>query len=60
LGRHAPQDEPVESHLAEPAPVPDEPVTYRRYVMPSAAQSDDPEIARYNAYLASLAERDES
>lgn len=53
-------DEPVESHPVEPAPTVDEPVTYRRYVMPSATQSDDPEIARYNAYLASLADRDDS
>ena len=33
----------------------DEPVTYRRYVMPTAVDTgDDPELARYNAYLRSL------
>jgi DNA-binding transcriptional regulator of glucitol operon len=32
---------------------------YRRYVMPTAAVDEtDPELARYNAYLAALAERD--
>jgi DNA-binding transcriptional regulator of glucitol operon len=60
LGRHVSAAEPTESHRPEPAPVPDDPVTYRRYVMPSATQSDDPEIERYNAYLASLADRDDS
>ena len=39
---------------AEPAVVVDDPVAYRRYVMPTSAQSDDPELARYNAYLAAL------
>jgi DNA-binding transcriptional regulator of glucitol operon len=51
---------PDGSQPAEPAAEPNEAVTYRRYVMPSAAKNDDPEVARYNAYLASLADRDES
>jgi DNA-binding transcriptional regulator of glucitol operon len=38
----------------------DEPVAYRRYVMPERVGSeDDPEVAAYNAYLASLAQQDE-
>ena len=42
-----------------PAPVVDEPVAYRRYVMPTVPALDeaDPELARYNAYLASLSEQ---
>lgn len=48
------------SQPAEPAAPAAEPNTYRRYVMPTRADaSDDPEVARYNAYLARLAERDE-
>jgi DNA-binding transcriptional regulator of glucitol operon len=52
------------SRGSQPAPVADErPLQepYRRYVMPrpSPATDTDPEIERYNAYLASLAERDE-
>lgn len=39
-----------------PAPA-QEPVAYRRYVMPTApATSDDPVVAAYNDYLARLAE----
>ncbi len=39
-----------------PAP-PEEPVTYRRYVMPSGPRAvDDPEVAAYNDYLARLAD----
>jgi DNA-binding transcriptional regulator of glucitol operon len=46
--------------LAEPGPAPDEPVAYRRYVMPTApAPSDDPVHAAYNDYLAGLAAKDE-
>lgn len=30
------------------------PVDYRRYVMPTSVETDDPELARYNAYLRSL------
>ena len=42
---------------AEPAAVPDEPVAYRRYVMPTASASeDDPELRAYNDYLARLNE----
>lgn len=40
----------------EPATVPDEPVAYRRYVMPAAQPSDDPELRAYNDYLAHLDE----
>ena len=41
---------------AEPAPAADEPVAYRRYVMPSERPaSTDPELAAYNEYLADLA-----
>jgi DNA-binding transcriptional regulator of glucitol operon len=36
--------------------VADEPVAYRRYVTPTTAAEDDPERARYNAYLRSLEE----
>jgi DNA-binding transcriptional regulator of glucitol operon len=54
------------SQAPAPEPDPAEPITYRRYVPPEPAAvsaEDDPEVARYNAYLASLdaasAERDE-
>jgi hypothetical protein len=41
--------------LPEPPPAPEAPVAYRRYVMPAEVDtSDDPELARYNAYLRSL------
>ncbi len=44
-----------QSQPAAPAPVREEPVTYRRYVMPTAVDPvDDPELSRYNAYLRSL------
>jgi DNA-binding transcriptional regulator of glucitol operon len=46
------------SQPAQPPSAPAEPVAYRRYVMPSAVEDTDPEISRYNAYLASLAEDD--
>ena len=45
------------SHAADPEPEPPEPITYRRYVPPerrAVTAEDDPEVARYNAYLASL------
>lgn len=34
----------------------DQPVAYRRYVMPAPEQSDDPELRAYNDYLARLNE----
>jgi DNA-binding transcriptional regulator of glucitol operon len=39
-----------------PEPEPEQPITYRRYVPPTQATNieDDPEVARYNEYLASL------
>jgi len=41
----------------EPEPARDEPVAYRRYVMPTDVDTaDDPELTRYNAYLRSLGE----
>jgi DNA-binding transcriptional regulator of glucitol operon len=41
--------------IAEPAPPPQKPVAYRRYVMPTApAATEDPELAAYNDYLARL------
>jgi DNA-binding transcriptional regulator of glucitol operon len=44
---------------AEPEAVADEPVAYRRYVMPTtSAASDDPAVAAYNEYLAGLAAQD--
>ena len=44
---------------AEPAAPPTEPVAYRRYVMPTAPPpTDDPVLAAYNDYLASLAAED--
>jgi DNA-binding transcriptional regulator of glucitol operon len=44
----------------DPEPEPPEPVTYRRYVPPVRAvfADDDPEVARYNEYLASLYKSD--
>jgi DNA-binding transcriptional regulator of glucitol operon len=45
---------------AEPPPPSDEPVAYRRYVMPTAPQAPlDAEQAAYNDYLARLAAKDE-
>ena len=41
---------------AETGAVADEPVAYRRYVMPAAERSDDPELRAYNDYLARLNE----
>jgi DNA-binding transcriptional regulator of glucitol operon len=48
--------EPASAPAPDPEPEPPEPITYRRYVPPerSATADDDPEIARYNEYLASL------
>jgi DNA-binding transcriptional regulator of glucitol operon len=43
---------------AEPEPTADEPVAYRRYVMPTAAKSDDPVLSAYNDYLARLNAQD--
>ena len=41
----------------EPPVVRQPPVAYRRYVMPNReSASDDPELTRYNAYLAGLAD----
>jgi DNA-binding transcriptional regulator of glucitol operon len=50
------------SQPAEPKAEPPQQEAYRRYVMPtsSPAADTDPEVARYNAYLASLAERDDT
>lgn len=48
--------EPVET---QPAAAAEEPVAYRRYVMPTAPQQpSDPVHAAYNDYLAQLAARD--
>jgi DNA-binding transcriptional regulator of glucitol operon len=50
------------SQPAEPAPAADEPVAYRRYVMPQSsdrvAPAGDAELAAYNDYLARLAAGD--
>jgi hypothetical protein len=50
---------PDGSQPAEPAPPADEPVAYRRYVMPQSsdrvAPAGDAELAAYNDYLARLA-----
>jgi DNA-binding transcriptional regulator of glucitol operon len=43
---------------AEAEPSPEEPVAYRRYVMPTPQQSTDPVHSAYNDYLASLAAKD--
>jgi DNA-binding transcriptional regulator of glucitol operon len=44
---------------AEPAPRSEEPVAYRRYVMPTTPEpTDDPQLSAYNDYLAQLAEED--
>jgi DNA-binding transcriptional regulator of glucitol operon len=63
-GRAAPESGPASqaaSQGAEPEAEPQQQETYRRYVMPTSnpAMETDPEVARYNAYLASLAERDD-
>jgi DNA-binding transcriptional regulator of glucitol operon len=49
---------PVGSQPAEVPAGDAAPVTYRRYVKPTQPLDADPEIARYNAYLAALAEQD--
>ncbi|HEY7008639.1 MAG TPA: hypothetical protein VH395_06860 [Jatrophihabitantaceae bacterium] len=56
VGRAAHGSQPAEAEAEPPQQEP-----YRRYVMPtsSPATETDPEVARYNAYLASLAERDD-
>jgi DNA-binding transcriptional regulator of glucitol operon len=50
------------AEAAEAAAVAAEPVAYRRYVMPQSSDGPvadvDPEQAAYNAYLASLADKD--
>jgi DNA-binding transcriptional regulator of glucitol operon len=47
-----------QSQPAAPEPAGDEPVAYRRYVMPTEVDTaDDPELSRYNAYLRSLGDR---
>ena len=44
---------------AQPPAEHDEPVAYRRYVMPTAVETgDDQELDRYNAYLRSLGRRE--
>ena len=44
---------------AEPDAAAEEPVAYRRYVMPTAPQpTDDPMLNAYNEYLAGLAAKD--
>ena len=54
-----PSDE-TQAAPAEPEPEPSEPVTYRRYVMPTVQPEadDDPVYAAYNDYLARLAAKD--
>jgi DNA-binding transcriptional regulator of glucitol operon len=54
IGRRLPPAEQAEQR-SDPAPE----ITYRRYVMPTRGADTDPEVERYNAYLAALAERDE-
>jgi len=44
---------------AEPEAAPDEPVAYRRYIMPTTPQpTTDPARTAYNEYLAGLAAKD--
>jgi DNA-binding transcriptional regulator of glucitol operon len=44
---------------AEPEAQPEQPVAYRRYVMPTAPQpTNDPTLTAYNEYLAGLAAKD--
>jgi|tagenome__1003787_1003787.scaffolds.fasta_scaffold20959808_2 DNA-binding transcriptional regulator of glucitol operon len=51
--------QPADRTPADAGAAADEPVAYRRYVMPSAAQpTDDPALAAYNEYLAGLAATD--
>jgi len=49
--RRAEGDTPAEPEVVRP-----EPVAYRRYVMPTATPTDDPELRAYNDYLARLNE----
>lgn len=54
--RRAEEADPTRAQPAAPA---SEPVAYRRYVMPTTPQpTNDPTLAAYNDYLASLAARD--
>jgi DNA-binding transcriptional regulator of glucitol operon len=54
VGRPSAALQPAEAPVVDPGPV-----AYRRYVMPNQSPADDdPEVARYNAYLAALAEND--
>jgi DNA-binding transcriptional regulator of glucitol operon len=48
----------MDATTAEPEPRAGEPVAYRRYVMPTASQTDDPVLSAYNDYLAKLAAKD--
>jgi DNA-binding transcriptional regulator of glucitol operon len=53
------RDQEAQPTPAEPADPAAEPVAYRRYVMPTTPQpTDDPTLAAYNEYLASLAAKD--
>jgi DNA-binding transcriptional regulator of glucitol operon len=53
------RDEETGVTSAEPPSVPEQPVAYRRYVMPTTpARSDDPVLSAYNDYLAQLAAKD--
>lgn len=56
--RRAGAPDEVDATSAEPEHGPDEPVAYRRYVMPTAAKSDDPVLSAYNDYLARLNAQD--
>jgi DNA-binding transcriptional regulator of glucitol operon len=54
LGRRSAESQPVQAPI-----IAQEPVAYRRYVKPTLPTEDaDPEVDRYNAYLAALAEQD--
>lgn len=54
------RDHARRGEVAPPEPQPEEPVAYRRYVMPSVQRDPDadPVHAAYNDYLAELAARD--
>jgi DNA-binding transcriptional regulator of glucitol operon len=57
--RDAARRQALDGTLAEPDTTPDEPVAYRRYVMPTAPQpTNDPTLNAYNEYLAGLAATD--
>jgi DNA-binding transcriptional regulator of glucitol operon len=58
--RRAGSDAEAGATTPEPAAPPDEPVTYRRYVMPTTPEpTDDPALNAYNEYLARLAREEE-